>query len=107
MTKGRLGHLIDGGYRPNSPLSMVRPLARGPGREFEPPGRGLFDKSEIQRVSKAMTTATSIVVATVAALLVYSFGRVMRSPLGRWRRRRHGPNTELRPIREQTDTSGV
>jgi len=54
-----------------------------------------------------MTTATSIVVATVAALLVYSFGRVMRSPLRRWRRRRHGPNTELRPIREQTDTSGV
>jgi hypothetical protein len=29
----------------------------------------------------------SVAVATVAALLVYSFGRVMRSPLRRWRRR--------------------
>ena len=34
-----------------------------------------------------MTTSPSIVIATVAALLVYSFGRVMRSPLRRWRRR--------------------
>jgi hypothetical protein len=34
-----------------------------------------------------MTTTPSIAVATVAALLVYSLGRVMRSPLRRWRRR--------------------
>jgi len=33
-----------------------------------------------------MTTALSIAIAMVAALLVYSFGRVMRSPLRRWRR---------------------
>jgi hypothetical protein len=34
-----------------------------------------------------MTTAPSVAVAAVVALLVYSCGRVMRSPLRRWRRR--------------------
>jgi len=34
-----------------------------------------------------MTTAPSIAIATVAALLVYSFARAIRSPLRRWRRR--------------------
>jgi hypothetical protein len=35
-----------------------------------------------------MTAAPSVAIATVAALLVYSFGRAIRSPLRRWRRRR-------------------
>ena len=34
-----------------------------------------------------MTTAPSVAIATVAALLVYSFARAIRSPLRRWRRR--------------------
>jgi hypothetical protein len=34
-----------------------------------------------------MTTVPSVAIATVAALLVYSFGRAIRSPLRRWRRR--------------------
>ena len=34
-----------------------------------------------------MTTAPSVAIATIAALLVYSFARAIRSPLRRWRRR--------------------
>jgi hypothetical protein len=41
-----------------------------------------------------MTTSPSIVIATVAALLVYSFGPVMRSPLRRWRRRKYAASHE-------------
>jgi len=52
-----------------------------------------------------MTTASSVAIAAVAALLVYGFGRVVRSPLRRWWRRRHGSNTELHPIRETANTT--
>jgi hypothetical protein len=53
-------------------------------------------KGEGIEVSRAMITAgASVAVATVAALLVYSFGRAMRSPLRRWRRRRHRRKTAL------------
>ena len=53
-----------------------------------------------------MTTAPSVAIAAVAALLVYSFGRVVRSPLRRWRRRRHGFNTELpAAIRKTANTT--
>jgi hypothetical protein len=48
-------------------------------------GAGALWPHEI-KVSKAMTTVPSVAVATVAALLVYSLGRVIRSPLRRWRR---------------------
>jgi hypothetical protein len=68
----------------------------------EPPDRGSSDQV---RIIAPMTLAPSVALATVAALLVYSFGRVLRSPLRRWWRRRHGSNTELHPIRETANTS--
>src|SRR5215813_6768968 len=45
-------------------------------------------------------TAPSIAVATVAALLVYSFGRAIRSPLRRWQRRRKQGDCRHRQRRE-------
>ena len=44
------------------------------------------------------TAGPSVAVATVTALVAYSFGRFMRSPLRRWRRRRYQerPNSEPR-----------
>jgi hypothetical protein len=80
----------------------------------KPLAGALSEPNESQRVVqsigrarsiRSMTTAPSVAIAAVAALLVYSFGRVVRSPLRRWWKRRDGSNTELHPIKETANTA--
>jgi hypothetical protein len=86
--KPGIADLIDAGW---TELSSLRSFFPDEPRSW-PPGRG---SSGRMRIFAPMTTAPSIAIAAVAALLVHSFGRVMRSPLRRWRRRRLGPNSPL------------
>ena len=54
-----------------------------------------------------MIPAFSVAVATVAVVLVYSFGRTIRSPLRRWqRRRREAANNNNGHRRAEQDWGG-